>query len=242
MGKTTVKLVDFEYGALRTSFNTPPATYTKCQGLLKGFAIAQDDPDAKEIESELYDSPWDIIYTGKPIKMTFSLVNYELSELPPLFGGTYTAASYTSVLAVTDTAPATAAIGDKYVAPTAKKLFTATAANTWDAGTALVSATAYYSKLDGKIYVYDGTTVAKSDTDAYNENYMDSGTVFTSEHEWKVTFQRGFQSFIVFDGITVGKTTKAADGALAYEVTVTSKILKIGTDTHIYKILGRKGV
>ena len=227
MGKTTVKLVDFEYGELRTSFNTPPATYTKCQGLLKGFAIAQDDPDAKEIESELYDSPWDIIYTGKPIKMTFSLVNYELSELPPLFGGTYTAASYTSVLAVTDTAPATAAIGDKYVAPTAKKLFTATAANTWDTGTALVSATAYYSKLDGKIYVYDGTTVAESDTDAYNENYMDAGTVFTSEHEWKVTFQRGFQSFIVFDGITIGKTTKAADGALPRRRTANSRIAAI---------------
>ena len=232
MGKTTLKLVDLAYGPQRTAFATPPATYTECKGLLKGFAMTQDDADAKDIENEFSPSPWDILYTGKPLKMAFSLVNFTLAELPPLIGGTYTAATYVQVLTVSDTAPAVAAIGDKYVGQTAKKLFTATAANTFDAGVALVSNTAYKSIADGKLYVYDGTTVTISTTDMYNEKYQDAEDVVSFNYEWKVGFGRGFKSFVLYNGLTVGKMEKTADGALAIPMTVTGLQLKIGDEVH----------
>lgn len=90
--KTTLKPIKLEYRAVGS---LDSVTYTAVMGLLNDFALAQDSADETSIGSEFYDSPWDIIYEGKPIKMTFTLVNYALEDLPPLFGGTYTAATAT---------------------------------------------------------------------------------------------------------------------------------------------------
>lgn len=84
MGKTTVKAVSLAYGT------TGGTATTKLMGVLKGLSIGQDAPESTEIEAEFYDSPFDIFYDGNPVTMTFELANYELSELPALFGGTYT--------------------------------------------------------------------------------------------------------------------------------------------------------
>lgn len=86
MGKTTVKAVSLAYGT------TGGDATTKLMGVLKGLSIGQDAPNSTEIEAEFYDSPFDIFYDGNPVTMTFELANYELSELPALFGGTYTPA------------------------------------------------------------------------------------------------------------------------------------------------------
>lgn len=86
MGKTTVKAVSLAYGT------TGGTATTKLMGVLKGLSIGQDAPESTEIEAEFYDSPFDIFYDGNPVTMTFELANYELSELPALFGGTYTPA------------------------------------------------------------------------------------------------------------------------------------------------------
>lgn len=83
MGKTTVKAVSLAYGT------TGGNATTKLMGVLKGLSIGQDAPESTEIEAEFYDSPFDIFYDGNPVTMTFELANYELSELPALFGGTY---------------------------------------------------------------------------------------------------------------------------------------------------------
>lgn len=61
--------------------------YTPLMGVLKGLTIGQDDPDSTEIEAEFYDSPFDIFYDGNPVTMTFELANYDLEDLPDLFGG-----------------------------------------------------------------------------------------------------------------------------------------------------------
>lgn len=87
MGKTTVKAVSLAYGT------TGGSATTKLMGVLKGLSIGQDAPESTEIEAEFYDSPFDIFYDGNPVTMTFELANYDLSELPALFGGTYTQAS-----------------------------------------------------------------------------------------------------------------------------------------------------
>lgn len=84
--KTTVKPIGLGYRNVGSN-----SDYTKLMGVLKGLALAQDDPNSTEIEAEFYDAPFDIIYEGQPVKMTFELANYDLSELPALFGGTYDA-------------------------------------------------------------------------------------------------------------------------------------------------------
>lgn len=81
--KTTVKAVSLKYGTVGSTASTA------LMGVLKGLTIGQDEPDSTEIEAEFYDSPFDIFYDGNPVTMTFELANYDLSELPALFGGTY---------------------------------------------------------------------------------------------------------------------------------------------------------
>lgn len=82
--KTTLKPISLGYRNVGAS-----GDYTPLMGVLKGLAIAQDEPDSTEIEAEFYDAPFDIIYQGKPVTMTFELANYDLAELPALFGGSY---------------------------------------------------------------------------------------------------------------------------------------------------------
>lgn len=81
---TTVKPISLKYGTVGGTATTA------LMGVLKGLTIGQDEPDSTEIEAEFYDSPFDIFYDGNPVTITFELANYELSELPALFGGTYT--------------------------------------------------------------------------------------------------------------------------------------------------------
>ena len=154
--KTTVKPIELGYRAVGAS-----GDYTKVMGVLKGLTIGQDEPDATEIEAEFYDSPFDIFYDGKPVTLTFELANYDLTELPALFGGSY------------------------------------------DSGTG----------------IYEGATNA-----------------FTSEHEWKLTFGRGFNSLIICKGLTIGTLKKDADGALNYAVTITALVYNDGEADHMYKI------
>ena len=80
---TTVKPISLKYGTVGSTASTA------LMGVLKGLTIGQDEPDSTEIEAEFYDSPFDIFYDGNPVTITFELANYQLSELPALFGGTY---------------------------------------------------------------------------------------------------------------------------------------------------------
>lgn len=84
--KTTVKTVSLGYRTVGGN-----GDYTPLMGVLKGLTIGQDEPESTEIEAEFYDAPFDIIYNGNPITFNFELANYDLSELPDLFGGSYDA-------------------------------------------------------------------------------------------------------------------------------------------------------
>ena len=83
--KTTLKPIGLGYREVGAT----SGDYTKMMGVLKGLAIGQDAPDSTEIEAEFFDSPFDIVYDGKPVTMTFELANYDLAELPAIFGGSY---------------------------------------------------------------------------------------------------------------------------------------------------------
>lgn len=79
--KTTVKAVALKYGTVGGAATTP------LMGVLKGLTVGQDEPDSTEIEAEFYDTPFDIFYDGNPVTFNFELANYDLTELPDLFGG-----------------------------------------------------------------------------------------------------------------------------------------------------------
>ena len=166
--KTTLKPISLGYRAVGSASSV---AYTPLMGVLKGLAIAQDEPDSTEIEAEFYDAPFDIIYQGKPVTFTFELANYELSELPSLFGGSATAA-----------------------------------------------------------------------TSSVAEQYEGAASAYTSEWEWKLDFGRGYNSLIVYRGLTVGTLKKDADGALNFSVTITSLVHTTGSGSsavdHMYAIVG----
>ena len=84
--KTTIKPSALSYRAVGGS-----GEYTKLMGVLKGLTIGQDEPESTEIEAEFFDAPFDIFYDGNPVTFNFELANYDLTELSPLFGGSYTA-------------------------------------------------------------------------------------------------------------------------------------------------------
>lgn len=86
--KTTVKAVALKYGTVGGDATTP------LMGVLKGLTVGQDEPDSTEIEAEFYDTPFDIFYDGNPVTITFELANYELSDLPALFGGSVASGNY----------------------------------------------------------------------------------------------------------------------------------------------------
>ena len=169
--KTTLKPIGLGYRAVGAAAATE---YTKFMGVLKGLAIAQDEPESTEIEAEFYDAPFDIFYQGNPVTMTFELANYDLSELPAVFGGTYTAG-----------------------------------------------------------------TAAEGQTAGTPATYEGAASAFTSEHEWKLDFGRGFGSLVIYKGLTVGTIKKDADGALNYSVTITALVYTDASNVdHMYKIIG----
>lgn len=55
-------------------------------------------------------------------------------------------------------------------------------------------------------------------------------------HEWKVSFQSGFDSLVIFKGETIGVVKKDADGALNVSVTVTTMLLPLGGKNYTYRI------
>lgn len=84
--RTTLKPIGLHYRAVGSASNV---AYTDFMGVLKGLTIEQDEPDSTEIEAEFYDAPFDVLYDGNPVTFNFELANYDLSELPAIFGGSY---------------------------------------------------------------------------------------------------------------------------------------------------------
>lgn len=93
MGKTTVKSISLKYGTVGGEATTA------LMGVLKGLTVGQDEPDSTTIDAEFFDTPFDIFYDGNPVTLTFELANYDLSELPALFGGSVSGGDYEAATA-----------------------------------------------------------------------------------------------------------------------------------------------
>jgi len=71
-----------------------------------------------------------------------------------------------------------------------------------------------------------------------DDEYDGEANVYTSEHEWKLDFSRGYASLVLYRGLTIGTIKKDADGALNFSVTITALIYEDGDESHMYKIVG----
>lgn len=70
--------------------------------------------------------------------------------------------------------------------------------------------------------------------------YEGAANAFTSEWEWKLDFQRGNASLVLYRGLTVGTLKKDADGALNFSVTITALNWEDTNHVdHMYKIVGK---
>ena len=105
--------------------------------------------------------------------------------------------------------PATAATGDKFLKTDDAKLYTATAANTWNAGVATANGDRYASSTDHKIYESDGSAITASD--------VPDGGIFLNKADLYV---------YVYDS-KVGAFTKAS----ADEITVNETVVEYHTLT-----------
>lgn len=86
--------------------------------------------------------------------------------------------------------------------------------------------------------LFGGTYTAA--TAQAEETYEGATNAYTSEHEWKLDFGRGYNSLVIVRGLTIGTLKKDADGALNYNVTITALVYNDGTTDHMYKIVGEK--
>jgi hypothetical protein len=78
-------------------------------------------------------------------------------------------------------------------------------------------------------------------TTTVEESYEGAPSAYTSEHEWKLDFGRGYGSLVIFKGLTVGTLKKDADGALNFSVTITALVYTDSNNKdHMYKIVGDK--
>lgn len=164
--QTTLKAIALGYRPVGSEAQTE---YTPLMGVLKGLSISQDEPDSTEIEAEFFDTPFDIEYQGNPVTFNFELANYDLAELPKIFGGEV------------------------------------------------------------------------SGTEAEGQTYEAATGAYTTEWEWKLDFQRGNASLVIYKGLTVGTIKKDEDGALNYSVTITAlNYTDEEGKEHNYKLVGRK--
>ena len=92
--------------------------------------------------------------------------------------------------------------------------------------------------LSELLALFGGTYTAGTTTK--EEEYEAAPAAYTSEHEWKLDFGRGFGSLLIYKGLTIGTLKKDADGALNYSVTITTLVYNDGTNDHLYKIIGDK--
>lgn len=73
------------------------------------------------------------------------------------------------------------------------------------------------------------------------EFYEGAANAYTTEHEWKLDFQRGNASLVLYRGLTVGTLKKDEDGALNFSVTITAlNWTDNENNEHMYKIVGKK--
>lgn len=70
------------------------SSFTDLSGVLRGLTISQDEPESNSIDAEFFDSPFYIETTMNPITINFDWVNFDLSELQALLGGTYANSIY----------------------------------------------------------------------------------------------------------------------------------------------------
>ena len=132
------------------------------------------------------------------------------------------------LVSISDTAPASATIGDMYYNTTDNKIYTATADNTWDNGSTPRYDGFYVNMETNLMYYYNGTSLIKSggdiapsvknekttsETDVYSCNYINNLSTYTTSERKVGKWIDGndlYEKVIHYDSLPSGKTTTRA--------------------------------
>ena len=110
--------------------------------------------------------------------------------------------------------PASASAGDSFFKTDDAKLYTATAADTWDSGTATADGSRYASSTDHKIYTSDGTA-------STSENIADGGFFLNKEDNCLYVYNGS--TFIKIGGNSGGSVSTATEVHTLTAAEVTAK-------------------
>ena len=100
------------------------------------------------------------------------------------------------------TLPATAATGDAFLNTSDAKLYTATAANSWDSGTLTANSSRYASSTDHKIYVSDGSALTAS-------NIINGDLFLNKEDNSVYVYDSGASAFRKVGGYSISLCTES---------------------------------
>ena len=86
---------------------------------------------------------------------------------------------------------------------------------------------------------YTAGAAKTADKPATADIYDAPDDITPTNHEWKISFQSGFDSLVIFNGLTIGVAKKDAEGALNYQITITAQTLTVGDNNYSYRINDR---
>ena len=95
------------------------------------------------------------------------------------------------------------------------------------------------SLIGGTYTAGTAATAGPPATPATANIYDAPDDITPTNHEWKISFQSGFDSLVIFNGLTIGVAKKDAEGALNYQITITAQTLTIGDENYSYRINDR---
>ena len=93
--------------------------------------------------------------------------------------------------------------------------------------------------IGGKYTAGEAKTEGPPEKPATANTYDAPDDITPTNHEWKISFQSGFDSLVIFNGLTIGVAKKDAEGALNYQITITAQTLTLGDNNYSYRINDR---
>ena len=93
--------------------------------------------------------------------------------------------------------------------------------------------------IGGSYAAGTAATAGPPATTATANTYDAPDDITPTNHEWKISFQSGFDSLVIFNGLTIGVAKKDAEGALNYQITITAQTLTVGNNNYSYRINDR---
>ena len=147
---------------------------------------------------------------------TGEILRYDGSEWTTAIAISVSIAPVLAVVPTGSTLPASASAGDSFLNTSDAKLYTATASNTWDAGTVTASGSRYASSTDFKIYQSNGSALTATDV-------LNGGWFLNKEENTIYVYDASVPTFVKIGGSSGGSVELATEVHTLTAAEVTAK-------------------